>query len=99
MTNNEQRRPRVGSEVHENTRFLVLELTKRECGGEPGRCVTAWSFAEQLGIWQTELFRIIDFLDRAGYLDYCGGGPQVALTQKGLDYLVHDRGRRETIRS
>ncbi len=64
----------------------------------PRSLVRVSAFADQLGVWREELFRVIEFLDRKGYLVYHGAGPSVSLTRQGVDYVERHAGRRRSIR-
>jgi hypothetical protein len=82
----------------ERMRYEVLAAVYRECEGKVGCTLTVSAFAQELGIWREELFRVLEFLDRKGYIVYHGAGPLVSLTRMGLDYVERTGGRRKSIR-
>lgn len=82
----------------ERMRFEVLALLFDACGREMNCIVRVSDFADTLGVWREELFRTVEFLDRRGFLHYHGGGPSVSITQKGIDYIHSEAGRRRSIR-
>lgn len=79
-------------------RYEVLAAVYAGCEGQPGCTLPVSSFTDDLGIWREELFRVLEFLDRKGYLTYHGAGPLVSITQRGVDYIHRDGGRRKSIR-
>lgn len=71
----------------ERMRYEVLERLYRAADGQPGTEVNCWGFASDLGVWHAEVFRVIEFLERHGYLEYLGAGPLVRLTPAGTEYV------------
>ncbi|MBW3628284.1 MAG: hypothetical protein KY464_03205 [Gemmatimonadetes bacterium] len=82
----------------ERMRFEVLAAVYRASEGKSGNTLVVSPFAQDLGIWREELFRVLEFLDRKGYIVYHGAGPLVSITRNGLDYLERTGGRRKSIR-
>ena len=78
-------------------RYEVLRLLCEASGGLPDVEQNVSRFAFQLGTWQAEVFRVTEWLDRAGLIRYCGAGPTVCLTQRGVDFLKRE-GRRKSVR-
>lgn len=79
-------------------RYEILSMLYRAAGGEVGREINCWSFATELGVWHAEVFRVLEYLDRRGYLKYRGAGPVVCLTPEGRDFMVSGSGARPSIR-
>lgn len=79
-------------------RYEVLKMIFGAVGGEPDVEKNVSSFVHQLGTWHAELFRVVEWLDRAGFIRYCGAGPTVCLTTKGITFVLADAGRRTSIR-
>ena len=83
----------------ERMRYEVLSAVYQECEGKSGCAMRVSQFSEELGIWREELFRVLEFLDRSGYLVYHGAGPLVSITQQGIDYIERTCGRRRSVRA
>jgi hypothetical protein len=79
-------------------RYEVLAAVYQGCSGEAGCTLLVSAFTQELGIWREELFRVLEFLDRKGYLIYHGAGPLVSLTRVGIEYIEKGGGRRKSIR-
>lgn len=71
-------------------RYEVLRMLHSAASGDTGRDVHCWGFAQQLGVWEPEVFRVLDFLDQVGLAQYCGAGPVVRITPAGMTYLAAD---------
>ena len=71
----------------ERMRYEVLAMACRAARRDPNDAIDWKPVTERIGVWRDELFRILDFLDGAGLLRYCGEGPQVCITPRGIDYL------------
>lgn len=71
-------------------RYEVLRMLLSAASGDPERNVHCWGFAKQLGVWEPEVFRVLDFLDSVGLAEYCGAGPVVRITPAGVNYLEAD---------
>ncbi|CAN5738747.1 hypothetical protein BH23GEM6_BH23GEM6_07150 [soil metagenome] len=82
----------------ERMRHEVLLMLCRVAEGETTQVVNAWSFSVDLGVWQAEVFRVIEWLERHGLVAYHGAGPAISITEKGVEYLNADWNRRGTIR-
>jgi hypothetical protein len=82
----------------ERMRYEVLEAVYREVEGKTGIALVASAFTQRLGIWREELFRVLEFLDRKGYIAYQGAGPLVSMTRHGVEYIERTCGRRKSIR-
>lgn len=65
----------------------VLDLLFRLSGGAAGAEFHAMDLGVELGAWKSELYRILDWLNRHGYVQGWGLGPNVSLTEKGVAYL------------
>ncbi len=79
-------------------RFEVLELIFASVDGRAEVELNVAGFVHHLGTWHTELFRVVEWLDRRGFIRYCGAGPTVCLTQVGIDFVGSDARRRRSIR-
>ena len=79
-------------------RFEVLSLIHSSVEGVPDLETNVSSFVHHLGTWHAELFRVVEWLDRHGFIRYCGAGPTVCLTRRGIDFLDSAAGRRKSIR-
>jgi len=82
----------------ERMRYEVLYMLYRASEGRVEKQQNAWYFALELGVWHTELFRVVEWLDRKGLLRYCGAGPVVCLTPAGVDLIERRAGQRRSIR-
>lgn len=82
----------------ERLRFEILRGVYENAHGDPAVEVNASRFAGALAVPLEQVFAVVEFLSREGYLAYRGAGPRVALTRRGIDYLQDDSGRRGTLR-
>lgn len=82
----------------ERMRYEVLAMLYRAADGHVGREINCWNFATQLGVWHAEVFRVLEFLDRKGLVQYRGAGPVVCLTEEGKQYIDSGRGDRKSVR-
>lgn len=82
----------------ERMRYEILSMLYRAAGGDVEREINCWTFATDLGVWHAEVFRVLEYLDRRGYLAYRGAGPVVCLTPKGRDFIQGGSGDRHSIR-
>lgn len=82
----------------ERMRYEVLQMLHRAAGGDSSEIVNAWAFAVDLGVWHAEVFRVVEWLERAGLVRYHGVGPAISITPRGIEYLASERNRRRTIR-
>jgi hypothetical protein len=87
---------RIHSE--ERLRFEILRGVFEVAEGNAAVEVNASRFAGVFSVPLERVFAVVEFLSREGYLAYRGAGPRVALTQRGIDYLEGDSGRRGTLR-
>lgn len=81
----------------ERMRFEVLNVLYRAVEGEVDVQRNVRPFAVDLGVWHAELFRIVEWLERQGLIRYCGAGPVVCLTDKGVGFISRG-GERRSIR-
>lgn len=82
----------------EHMRYEVLQLLYRSVEGKAGLERNIARFALDLGTWQAELFRVVEWLDSRKLIRYCGAGPVVCLTQRGVAFVEREAGRRRSIR-
>jgi hypothetical protein len=82
----------------ERMRYEVLLMLYRACNGAPDEVVRAWSFSTDLGVWQAEVFRVIEWLERHRLIQYHGAGPSISITREGVAYLESGSNRRCTVR-
>jgi hypothetical protein len=82
----------------ERMRFEVLELIFLSVDGEPDVEKNVSDFVHHLGTWHAELFRVVEWLDRRGFIRYCGAGPTVCMTPHGIAFVSSEAGRRRSIR-
>src|SRR5687768_171847 len=82
----------------ERMRFEVLRILLETSHGDPACRIEAWSFAEDLGVWEEELQNTLVWLEHAGYLRVYHPGLSVSITLAGIRYLEQGAGRRRTIR-
>lgn len=82
----------------ERMRYEVLLMVYGATREAAGRPVSAVRFAQELGVWQAEVFRVVEWLERKGLLLYHGAGPTVSLTPRGVAYVEREAGRRRSIR-
>ena len=81
----------------ERMRYEVLGMVCRAARREPNEAVDCAPVTETIGVWCEELFRVLDFLDRAGMVRNCGPGPRVCITPRGIDYLYGEGRRHKSI--
>jgi hypothetical protein len=91
----DERQPR--REREERMRYEVLLMLYHAARASPENAVNAWGFAQDLGVWHAELFRVVEFLERRGLVEYLGAGPVVRITAAGIEY-VESEPRRRTVR-
>lgn len=91
---------RTAAKIHseERLRFAVLRGVYELAGGDASVEVNASRFAPDFSIPLEQVFAIVEYLSREGYLAYQGAGPRVSLTPRGIEYLEDDSGRRGTLR-
>lgn len=78
-------------------RYQVLRMLYEATHGlSEVKCNIA-HFDFDLGTWRAELFRVVEWLDRTGFLRYCGAGPTVCITDKGVA-VMQEEDRRRSIR-
>lgn len=82
----------------ERMRYEVLSLIHSECGGDPACILRVSEMVDELGVWREELYRVLEFLDRKGYITYHGAGPRISITNKGVEFVRHTARRRRSIR-
>lgn len=82
----------------ERMRYEILSMLHRATGGDTEREINCWGFATDLGVWHAEVFRVLEYLDRRGLLEYRGAGPVVRLTQAGRDLIEGGSAGRQSIR-
>jgi hypothetical protein len=82
----------------ERMRFEVLELIFLSVDGRAEVEKNVADFVHHLGTWHAELFRVVEWLDRRGFIRYCGAGPTVCLTERGIQFVSSEAGRRRSIR-
>lgn len=81
----------------ERMRHEILDMIHRVSAGDTGRLIHCAAFAQDLGVWKEEVYRVIDFLDRAGFIRYRGAGPVVCMTRRGVEHLASEAGARRRI--
>ena len=81
----------------ERMRYEVLGMVCRAARRDPNEAVNCAPFHDAIGVWREELFRVLEFLDHAGLLRYCGPGPKVCITPRGIDYLYREGRRRKAV--
>ena len=79
-------------------RFEVLSLLYQATEGGVERPLNVVKFTEDIGTWELELYRVVEWLDRRGFVRYLGAGPTVSLTERGVDYIEKEARRRKSIR-
>ena len=79
-------------------RYEVLLMLYRATREEGDRPLKALGFAQDLGVWQAELYRVVEWLERRGLVLYHGAGPTISLTPRGRAYIERQSGRRKSIR-
>lgn len=82
----------------ERMRYDVLAKLETASLSRAGIVLQVRDFDDGLGVWRQELFRVLEYLDRRGYIVYHGPGPQVSITVKGLDYIHRTARRRHSLR-
>ena len=82
----------------ERLRFEILHGVYQIAARDTEAEVNASQFAGALSLPLERIFAVVEFLSREGYLEYRGAGPRVSLTQRGLDYVEAESGRRGTLR-
>lgn len=78
-------------------RYDVLANLKKASLSRAGTVLQVREFDDGL-VWRQELFRVLEYLDRKGYVTYHGPGPQVSITVKGIDYIDRMARRRHSLR-
>ena len=74
----------------ERMRYEVLAMACRAARPDPNDAVDWRPVTERIGVWRDELLRVLDFLAGSGLVRYCGDGPKVCVTPRGIDYLRGD---------
>jgi hypothetical protein len=82
----------------ERLRFKILRAVYEAASYDAAAEVNASRFAPALSVPLERVFAVVEFLSREGYLAYRGAGPRVSLTQRGIDYVEAESGRRGTLR-
>lgn len=81
----------------ERMRYEVLLMLYRVSEGATDQVVNAFGFAVDLGVWTAEVFRVVEWLARRGFVDYHGAGPAISITRAGVEYIERE-GRRRSLR-
>ena len=71
----------------ERMRYEVLGMVCRAARRDPNEAVNCAFFTDRIGVWREEIFRVLEFLDHVGLVRYCGPGPKVCITPRGIEYL------------
>lgn len=82
----------------ERLRFAILRAVYEAVSFDSADEINASRFATALSVPLERVFAVVEFLSREGYLAYRGAGPRVSLTQRGIDYVEAESGRRGTLR-
>ena len=78
----------------ERMRYEVLGMVCRAARRDPNEAVSCAPLSDSVGVWREEIFRVLEFLDHTGLVRYCGPGPEVCITPRGIDFL-YGEGRRQ----
>jgi DNA-binding IclR family transcriptional regulator len=78
-------------------RYQVLRMLYEATSGIPEVKCNVAHFAFNLATWRSEVFRIVEWLERSGFIRYCGAGPTVCITDKGVA-SIQEQDRRRSIR-
>ena len=81
----------------ERMRYEVLGMVCRAARRDPNEAVNCAPISDTIGVWREEVFRVLEFLDHAGLVRYCGPGPRVCITPRGIDYLFGEGRERKAI--
>ena len=79
-------------------RYEVLLVVYSATDADVGLPVRVTGFVRELGVWEPELFRAVEWLVMKGYLEYLSVGPTVTITRKGVLYIEQGARKRRTIR-
>ena len=82
----------------ERMRYEVLLMLYRATEGAMDRPFNVVRFTQDLGVWHAELFRVVEWLDRKGFVRYLGAGPTVSLTPRGIAYIEREAAGRRSLR-
>ena len=82
----------------ERMRYEVLHMLYRATEGAMDRPFNVVRFTRDLGVWHAELYRVIEWLDRKGFVRYLGAGPMVSLTPRAIAYIEREAGGRKSLR-
>jgi hypothetical protein len=85
-------------EERERVRYGVLKGIYERAWSSRDRPVRALDIGITMGLSREELFRAVLDLTQRCFLSFCAAGPQVRITQKGVDYLEAEARRRRSIR-
>ena len=78
-------------------RYEVLGMVCRAARRDPNEGVSCAPLSESVGVWREEIFRVLEYLDHTGLLRYCGPGPEVCITPRGIDFLYGEGRRHKSV--
>jgi hypothetical protein len=82
----------------ERMRYEVLRMLHHASSANPDQRVDAWGFAQNLGVWDEEVWNTLVWLEQAGMVRIYRVGPVVSITLAGVHYIEEGANRRKTIR-
>lgn len=85
-------------EQRERLRYEVLVGVYERGWPDAGEPVRALDVGVALGVAREDLFRTVVDLTHRSFLTFCSAGPQVRITEKGVEYVERVARRRRSIR-
>jgi hypothetical protein len=82
----------------ERMRYEVLRMLHHASAANPELRVDAWGFAQNLGVWEEEVWNTLVWLEQADLVRIYRVGPVVSITLAGIRYIEDEGNRRKTIR-
>jgi hypothetical protein len=84
--------------TEQQLRYQVLRAVYDRSGGRCEKPASGSAIGADLNLRYEDLFRVVGYLERAGYLVKPEAGPTVCITPKGQTYIAAEAGRRRSIR-
>jgi CTP-dependent riboflavin kinase len=83
----------------ERLRYQVLRFVHDQVAHDCNAALTSTQIGRALAIGESELLRIISWLNEHGYVRQIGIRPSVCMTERGIEYLENLANRRKSLRN
>jgi hypothetical protein len=87
------------TERRERFRYRFLERLYLLTGADCKMVAYDWQIEQELGLAMGDVEYLVGELERLGYLKRFGGGSQMCISERGIEYLSRGAWRRRSIRN